>query len=98
MSKEEQNELNSKACELLQKYGISLPVRENVYELLRGNGLVGYANCYLQDCYDESELINKADVKIYKQLLEIDAKLGTTQSEQLSECVMLALRIDLIKV
>ena len=34
-------------------------------------------------CYDESELINKADIKIYKQLLEIDSKLGTTQTEQL---------------
>ena len=98
MSKEEQKELNLKACELLNNCGISLAVRENMYDLLRGNNLVGFAECYLQDCYDESELINKADVKIYKQLLEIDGKLGTTQSEQLSECVNLALRIDLIKV
>ena len=38
---------------------------------------------YLKHCYDESELINKADITIYKQLLEIDSKLGTTQTEQL---------------
>ena len=60
--------------------------------------LVGYADYYLVRCWDESELKNKADVTIYKQLLEIDSKLGTTQSEQLFECVFYSLRIDLIKV
>ena len=60
--------------------------------------LVGYADYYLVRCWDESELKNKADVTIYKQLLEIDSKLGTTQSEQLAECVHNSLRIDLIKV
>ena len=68
------------------------------HDKLREDGFVGYANYYLQKCWDESELENKADVTIYKQLLEIDAKLGTTQSEQLFECVFQSLRIDLIKV
>ena len=65
---------------------------------LRDLGYVGYANYYLKACWDESELKNKADVTIYKQLLEIDSKLGTTQSEQLFWCVFHSLRIDLIKV
>ena len=65
---------------------------------VRELGYVGYADFYLQKCSNKSELRNKADVKIYKQLLEIDAKLGTTQSEQLFECVFHSLRIDLIKV
>ena len=65
---------------------------------LRELGFVGYANYYLKACWNDSELTNKADVEIYKQLLEIDSKLGTTQSDQLFECVFHSLRIDLIKV
>ena len=65
---------------------------------IREPGFVGYASKYLQECWDESKLKNKADVTIYKQLLEIDSKLGTTQSEQLFECVFHSLRMDLIMV
>ena len=65
---------------------------------LREFEYAGYASYYLFKCWDESELKNKADVKIYKQLLEIDSKLGTTQSEQLFWCVLHSLRMDLIKV
>ena len=61
-------------------------------------GFVGYASKYLQECWDESKLKNQADVTVYKQLLEIDSILGTTQSEQLFECVNYSLRMDLIKV
>ena len=68
------------------------------YDVLRECKFVGYANYYLQESWDETELTNKADVTIYKQLLEIDSKLGTTQTEQLFECVFHSLRIDLIKV
>ena len=57
-----------------------------------------YSSYYLQRCWDESEVENKADVTIYKQLIEIDAKLGLTQSEQLFSCVFYSLRMDLIKV
>ena len=57
-----------------------------------------YAEYYLCGFWDESEWKNKADVTIYKQLLEIDSKLGTTQTEQLFECVCHSLRMDLIKV
>ena len=68
------------------------------HDQLRELGYVGYAHLYLKECWDESELKNKADVTIYKQLLEIDSKLETTQSEQLFGCVFYSLRIDLIKV
>ena len=68
------------------------------HDKLREDGWVGYAHYYLFQCYDESELKNKADVKIYQQLLEIDSKLGTTQSEQLFGCVFYSLRMDLLKV
>jgi len=99
LSDEERKELNLKAEKLIQSLGIFIRVTENEFDVLREkHGYVGYANYYLKGCWDESELKNKADVSIYTQLLEIDSKLGTTQSEQLLECVFHSVRMDLIKV
>ena len=99
MSDKERKELNLKAGRLIRSLGIFIRVTENNFKMLRGElGSVGYAHYYLERCWDESELKNQADATIYKQLLEIDSKLGTTQSEQLIGCVFNSLRIDLIKV
>ena len=99
MSKKGRKELNLKAGRLIKSLGISIAVTENKFEMLREKfGYVGYANYYLQGCWDESELTNKAEVAVYKQLLEIDSKLGTTQTEQLFECVFNTVRMDLIMV
>ena len=99
MSDEERIKLNLKAVSLIKSLGISIPVQENMYDILRAeHGMIEFANYYIQSCWDESELINKADVKIYKQLLDIDTELGTNQSEQLWKCVYNSIRIDLIKV
>ena len=95
----ERKKLNLEAGRFIQSHGISIPVRENYFYVLREKrGYVGYAEYYLEKCYDESELINKANIDIYNQLLEIDSKLGTTQTEQLFECLRLSVRMDLIKV
>ena len=83
---------------MIESLGIYLIVEDGFYDVLREYGATGYAHYYLQQCWDESELKNKADVTFYKQLLEIDLKLGTTQTEQLFGCVHNSLRIDLIKV
>ena len=100
MSDEERKELNLKAGRLIKSQGIFYThVTENEFDVLREKyDYVGYAHYYLQECWDKTELKNKADVSIYKQLLEIDSKLGTTQSEQLFECVFNSLRIDIFKV
>ena len=99
MSDKERKELNLKAGRLIQSVGIYMDVKDGEYDELREElGFVGYAHYYLQKCWNESELKNQADVEIYKQLLEIDSKLGTTQSEQLFQCVFNSLRIDLIMV
>ena len=98
MSDEERKELNLKAGRLIKSQEISIPVNENLFDVLREKRYIGYADYYLNKCWDKSDLINKADVTIYKQLLEIDAKLETTQSEQLFGCVFHSLRMDLIKV
>ena len=84
---------------LIKSLGIPKIAEDGFYDVLRDKlNYVGYAEFYLRRCWDESELKNKADVTIYKQLLEIDAKLGATQSEQLFGCIFKSLRIDLIKV
>ena len=99
MSEKERKELNLKAGRLIKSLGISIAVIENNFDVLREElGYVGFANYYIHNCWDESELKNKADLAVYKQLLEIDLKLGTTQTEQLRWCVFYSLRIDLIKV
>ena len=98
ISDDERKELNLEAGRMVKSQGIYMDVKDGEYDELRELGYVGYAHYYLQACWDESELTNKADVTIYKQLLEIDSKLGTTQSEQLFKCLLSSLRMDLIKV
>ena len=104
MSEEQRVELYLKAGTLIQSL---LPInvvavaswQHGIYDVLREElGYVGYAHYYLRQCLDKSELENKADITIYKQLLEIDSKLGTTQSEQLFQCVFHPARMDIIKV
>ena len=95
----ERKELNLKAGRLIDSLGIYMEITGNTFDVLREkHGYVGYAHYYLGNCYDDSELINNAEIEIYKKLLEIDAKLGTTQTEQLFECVFNSVRMDLIKV
>ena len=99
LSDKERNELNLKAERTIYSTGIYMMITGKEFDVLRDEyGYAGYAEYYLRKCWDESELKNKADVAVYKQLLKIDSKLGTTQSEQLFWCVFDSLRIDLIKV
>ena len=105
LSDAERKELNLEAARLIESLGIPAAVEENghraliTFSDLRVNmGYVGFADYYLGYFYDESKLINKADIRIYNQLLDIDSKLGTTQTEQLIACVYKAIRMDLIKV
>ena len=96
ISDEERNELNMKARKLFENHGVRMVFDD--YDEIREYGFVGYANYYLKKCWDESELKNKADVAVYKQLLVIDAKLGTTQSEQLFKCIRYSPRKNFIEV
>ena len=98
MSNAERKELHLKAGRLIQSQGFSINVTEKQFNVLREKGWVGYAHYYLENRYDESQLENKTDITIFKQLLEIDSKLGTTQTEQLFWCVFWTVRMDLIKV
>ena len=96
ISDDERKNLNLEARILFDSHGIRMYF--NDYNAIRKSGGVGYTQNYLQESWDESELINKADMTIYKQLLKIDSKLGTSQSEQLRWCLAYSPRKDLIEV
>ena len=98
ISDKERKESNLKAEKIIDSLGIRIRVTGNEFDVLRKVGYVGYANYYLRVCWDKSELKNKADVTIYKQLLEIDSKLGTTSSEQLFKCILYSPRKNFIEV
>ena len=66
--------------------------------MIRNNGHVGFAVVYLNRCKKESDSIEKVDINVYKQLVELDTKLGTTGSEQLHSCLLNTTRCDIIKV
>ena len=103
ISDEERKTLNLKAGKLFESLGIDMfdyNVRKDFYVGYVGyaNYYVGYANYYLFQCWNKTDLKNEADVAVYKQLLEIDAKLGTTQTQQLLSCLYYYPRKDLIEV
>ena len=95
MTEDQKLELNKQGIDLLKKNGI---YGHGGYDTLRKDGYVGFANYYLQESWDETALVNKADVKVYEELFKIDNQLGTTMSEQLFECVRYSFRLDLVKV
>ena len=52
---------------------------------MRGDGLVGFTQVYLKQCYDESKSDDEIDKEVYNKIFELDTRLGTTASEQLFE-------------
>ena len=72
--------------------------------MVRKNNQLGFADVYLYRCNEESksnkiigiELI--IEYYVYKKLVKLDTKLGTTASEQLFMCLAHTTRWDIIKV
>ena len=98
MSEAERKELNLNAAGFISSLGLLVKDPENEFDELQKAGFAGFADYYLQTFYCESDLENKAEIEIYKDLLEIDSQLGTPQTEQLIRCAFHSVRIDLIKV
>ena len=95
----EKNRLNQLGQSILRGKGIDLESNED-YDWIRIKNIAGYAHYYLQKCWNESEMINEADVSIHNQLVSIDFKLGTNASQQLLACLgtEVIARSDIIKV
>ena len=70
----------------------------NEYEELRETGSAGFANLYLWRCKQESKSDNEIDIQVYDKLVQLDSKLGTTASEQLTCCIVYTTRSDIIEV
>ena len=80
---------------------------EKGWTLLRQKGWCGFASFYLNlnrklhECDPEDSEWTTSDeisVTIYNKLIEIDRKLGTSETEQLDYCLFRSTRLDLIKV
>ena len=65
------------------------------YDQAKKNGFVGFAHIYLQT--NKKENI-QPDADVYKKLVDIDSKLGTTNSFQLYWCLAFTTRPDIIKI
>ena len=68
------------------------------YGKLRETGWFGFANVYLWRCDKESKTENIADVQLYKKLVKLDTRLGTTAGTQLFACLSSTIRWEIIKV
>ena len=69
-----------------------------VYDWIRAKKFAGFAHLYLRQCGSDLKMINEADVSIYRKLVDIDFKLGTSASLQLLGCLNWNTRWDIIKV
>ena len=59
---------------------------------------VGYADYYLVKCWNDLKKINEANASVYRQLIDIDSKLGTSASLQLLYCLCWTNRWEIIQV
>ena len=97
LTEKEKNNLNIRGQDILRKTVVRY--RGSDYDKLRKKlGWAGFANYYIDQCWDKTELVNRADINIYKELITIDEKLGTKMTEQLFWCVFYSNRMDLFKV
>ena len=95
VSEEEKKRLNQLGQSIFKENGFDLEEHQD-YDWIR-NKATGYAHYYLYK-WNKSNKINEADVSIYRQLVDIDSKLGTNDSLQLYSCLDQTTRLDLIKV
>ena len=107
VNEEEKKRLNESAGKILREAGLDFEewkdydwIRNETYTDDFGNDVkdIGFADYYLVRSWNKSKMINEADATIYKRLVEIDTTLGTELSLQLTSCVALTTRLDIIKV
>ena len=100
MNEKEENQINQYAEEILREAGLGFEnwISDNKFQQIRTNGLIGYADVYLRHCNKDSVPNDEINIKVYTTLAELDAKLGTTASEQLFTCLLYTSRFDIIKV
>ena len=96
MSEEEKKRLFQLCQSILRENGFNLEEHQD-YDWIKLMGGEGYAHHYLAVCKANSKM-NEVDASIYRQLIDIDSKLGTNASLQLWGCLNITNRSDLIQV
>ena len=107
-----QNEFLNSIADLLEIEDINIVNKKELlrekssfgYGILRKYGNSGYAGFYLSNvssddlCEDFSILDKSFSFSIYEKLTRIDRKLGTSETERLSNALLFSTKLDLIKV
>ena len=70
----------------------------NEYERLKKIGWMGFVELYLNRWERESKPDDEIDEELYSKLVELDTRLGITESEQLFWSVALTQNLEIIKV
>ena len=104
MNAEEEHRLNQRAGKILREAGLVFEewkdynwIKKGV-DLRSGPNDEGYADYYLVQSWNETTMTNEADASVYRQLVDIDSKLGTDASTQLACCLSWTTRWDIVKV
>ena len=98
MSEEEKKRLNESGGKILREAGLDFDESKDYNWIKKRTSDYGYAGYYLRNCWNDSKLINEADVEVYKRLVDIDTNLGTKLSLQLWRCLRWTTRWDILKV
>ena len=98
VDEKEKKRLNEHGGNILREAGLDFEESKD-YDWIKKETIdYGYAGFYLRQCWNDSKLINEADVGVYKTLVDIDTNLGTDLSFQLWLCLRWTARCDIIKV
>ena len=65
---------------------------------IRKHNFVGYASVYLDRFHQESKSNDEIDIDVFKELVELDLKIGTTAASQLLRILSHTTRLDIIMV
>ena len=103
ISEEEKKNLNERGRQILRNSGLDFEEWKDYDWIIEkykydGNFFCGYASYYLDKCWNRTELVNEAEISIYREFLHIDTVLGTPVSAQLWSCLCNTTRWDIIKV
>ena len=84
VDEKEKKRLNEHGGNILREAGLDFEESKD-YDWIKKETIdYGYAGFYLRQCWNDSKLINEADVGVYKTLVDIDTNLGTDLSFQFS--------------
>ena len=104
VSNQEKKRLNQLGGKILREAGLNFEEWKDYDWITKGvhhrDGIddEGYADYYLVRCWNDSKKISEANTSVYRQLVQIDSKLGTSISMQLSCCLSWTTRWDIIEV